>query len=94
MEYNLKPLHDRVLVKIDKEENKTPAGIYLPNQEERPQTGKVLAVGSGKVTPEGKVLPIQIKVGDTVFFGKYTGAEADTNHMIFREEEILGIIEI
>lgn len=87
----IKPLHDRILVKIDKEQ-KSPSGIYLAN-EEKPQTGEVVSIGSGRLTPDGRTIPLQVKVGDTVFFGKYSGTDAGTNHLIFREEEILGVIE-
>lgn len=89
------PLHDRVLVeRIEVGDDKTEGGIIIPDAaKEKAQTGKVIAVGPGKVTTEGKVVPPQVKTGDVVFFGKYSGTEAGGDLLVIREEEILGVIE-
>ena len=93
----IRPLQDRVIVKRLEEEEKTKGGIIIPDTaKEKPQEGKVTAVGKGKVTEEGKVIPMDVKVGDKILFGKYSGAEikiAGEEHLIMREEDILGIIE-
>lgn len=91
----LRPLSDRLLVqRIELEESKTASGIIIPDAaREKAQTGKVLAVGPGRTTPEGKLMPMQIKKGDTIFFGKYAGTEAGDNLLIIREDEVLGILE-
>lgn len=89
----IRPLYDRVLVQRLEDDNKTPGGLYIPeNAKEKAQTGKVLAVGSGRLVGE-KTVPLQVKVGDTIFFGKYSGTDAGRDHLIIREEEILGIVE-
>ena len=91
---NIRPLYDKVLIKRIEDETKTPGGIIIPEAaKEKAQTGKVVAVGKGKVTEDGKTIPMQVKKGDIVFFGKYSGTEAGDEHVILREEEILGIIE-
>jgi len=93
----IRPLQDRVIVKRLEEEEKTKGGIIIPDTaKEKPQEGKVIAVGKGKVTEDGKVIPMDVKVGDKILFGKYSGAEikiAGEEHLIMREEDILGIIE-
>jgi len=90
----IRPLYDRVLIQRLEDDNKTPGGLYIPeNAKEKAQTGKVVSVGSGRLTPDGRAIPMQVKVGDTVFFGKYSGTDAGTNHLIIREEEILGVVE-
>jgi chaperonin GroES len=93
----IRPLQDRVIVKRLEEEGKTKGGIIIPDTaKEKPQEGKVIAVGKGKVTEEGKVIPLDVKVGDRILFGKYSGAEVKIEgeeHLIMREEDILGIIE-
>lgn len=91
----LRPLQDRVLVqRIEEVAEKTTGGIFIPDTaKEKAQIGKVLAVGTGRVTSEGKVIPLQVKKGDTVFFGKYSGTDAGDNALILREDEILGIVE-
>lgn len=93
----IRPLQDRVIVKRLEEEEKTKGGIIIPDTaKEKPQEGKVTAVGKGKVTEDGKVIPMDVKVGDKILFGKYSGAEikiAGEEHLIMREEDILGIIE-
>jgi chaperonin GroES len=93
----IRPLQDRVIVKRLEEEEKTKGGIIIPDTaKEKPQEGKVIAVGKGKVTEEGKVIPLDVKVGDKILFGKYSGSEIKIEgeeHLIMREEDILGIIE-
>ncbi len=90
----IRPLLDRVLVKRIPHEEKTAAGIIIPDvAKEKGQTGKVLAIGTGRVLNDGKTMPMQVKVGDVVFFGKYAGTEASSELVIIREEEILGIVE-
>jgi chaperonin GroES len=93
----IRPLQDRVIVKRLEEEEKTKGGIIIPDTaKEKPQEGKVIAVGKGKVTEDGKVIPLDVKVGDKILFGKYSGTEIKIDgeeHLIMREEDILGIIE-
>ncbi len=93
----IRPLQDRVIVRRLEEEEKTKGGIIIPDSaKEKPQEGKVLAVGKGKMTEEGKVIPLDVKVGDRVLFAKYSGTEVKIEgeeHLIMREEDILGIIE-
>lgn len=89
-----RPLGDRVLIARIEEEEKTAGGIYIPDAaKEKAQTGKVLAVGTGRVDAHGKVTPLHVAVGDLVYFGKYSGTEAGKDCLIVREDEILGIIE-
>ena len=94
----IRPLQDRVLVKrIEDEVEKTKGGIIIPDTaKEKPQQGKIIAVGKGKVNDDGKVTPLDVKVGDTILFGKYSGSEIKLNgdeHLIMREEDILGVLE-
>jgi chaperonin GroES len=93
----IRPLQDRVIVKRLEEEEKTKGGIIIPDTaKEKPQEGKVIAVGKGKVTEEGKVIPLDVKAGDRILFGKYSGTEIKIEgeeHLIMREEDILGVIE-
>lgn len=90
----IRPLYDRVLVRRVEEEDTTPGGIIIPDAaKEKAQTGKVIAVGKGRITQEGAVVPMQVKEGDHIFFGKYSGTEAGHDHLIIREDEILGVIE-
>jgi len=93
----IRPLQDRVIVRRLEEEEKTKGGIIIPDTaKEKPQEGKVIAVGKGKITEEGKVIPLDVKVGDKILFGKYSGTEIKVEgeeHLIMREEDILGIIE-
>lgn len=90
----IRPLYDRVLVQRIEAENKTPGGIIIPDAaKEKAQTGKVVAVGNGRITAKGELAPLQVKTGDHIFFGKYSGTEAGSDHLIIREEEILGVIE-
>jgi chaperonin GroES len=84
-------------VKRLEEEEKTKGGIIIPDTaKEKPQEGKVIAVGKGKVTEDGKLIPLDVKVGDKILFGKYSGTEIKVGgeeHLIMREEDILGVIE-
>jgi chaperonin GroES len=93
----IKPLRDRVIVRRLGEEEKTKGGIIIPDTaKEKPQEGEVVAVGSGKVLEDGKVAPLEIKKGDKVLFGKYSGTEVKVEGeelLMMREEDILGIIE-
>ena len=93
----IRPLQDRVIVKRLEEEEKTKGGIIIPDTaKEKPQEGKVIAVGKGKVTEDGKLIPLDVKAGDRILFGKYSGTEVKIEgeeHLILREEDILGVIE-
>jgi chaperonin GroES len=90
----IRPLQDRVLVKRLEHEEKSEGGLYIPDvAKEKAQTGKVVAVGKGKVLNDGTVLTMSVKVGDVVFLPKYAGTEANKDHIIIREDEILGIVE-
>jgi chaperonin GroES len=92
-----RPLHDRLLVKRMEEEEERRGGIIIPDTaKEKPQQGKVMAVGTGKVTEEGKKLPLEVKAGDRILFGKYSGSEVkidDEEYLILREEDVLGILD-
>jgi len=93
----VKPLGDRVLVKrLEETEEKTSGGIYIPDTaKEKPQRGKVFAVGPGRLTEDGKRLPMDVKEGDEVLFGKYSGSDVKIDgdeYMIIKEDEIYGII--
>jgi len=94
----IRPLQDRVLVKrLGDELEKTKGGIIIPDTaKEKPQQGKVIAAGKGKVNDDGKVTPLDVKVGDTILFGKYSGSEIKIDgeeHLIMREDDILGVVE-
>ena len=93
----IRPLADRIVVKRTKEEEKTKGGIIIPDTaKEKPIEGVVLAVGSGKALKDGKVRPLDVKEGDRVLFGKYSGTEVKLDgedHLILREDDILGVIE-
>ncbi len=94
MNDKIRPLGDRVWVERLEHTEKTAGGLIIPDSaKEKGQTGKVLAVGPGKSNSEGKVIPMQVRVGDTVFFGKYAGTETGDKHIMIREDEILGIVE-
>lgn len=92
----IRPLHDRVLVKRVEEEVRR-GGIIIPDTaKEKPQEGKVVAVGDGRVLENGKRVPLDVKAGDRVLFGKYSGSEVkieDEDYLILKEEEILGVLE-
>ena len=93
----IRPLQDRVIVRRLEEEETTKGGIIIPDTaKEKPQEGKVIAVGKGKFTEDGKLIPLDVKVGDKILFGKYSGTEIKIEGeelLIMREEDILGIIE-
>jgi len=93
----IRPLHDRLIVKRVAEETKTKGGIIIPDSaKEKPLEGHVLAVGKGKLLEDGKVRPVEVKAGDTILFSKYAGTEIKIDgedHLILREEDVLGIIE-
>jgi len=94
---NIRPLHDRILVRRLEEEEKTKGGIIIPDSaKEKPMEGEVISVGNGKKTEEGKLVALDVKAGDRVLFSKYAGTEVkieDVEHLIMREDDILGIIE-
>jgi chaperonin GroES len=93
----IRPLGDRLLVKRIKEEEKTKGGIIIPDTaKEKPQEGKVVAVGKGKMTEAGKLVAPAVKAGDTVLFGKYSGSEVTLDgeeHLIMREDDVMGVVE-
>ena len=93
---NVRPLRDRVVVKRLEEQEQKVGGIIIPDTaKEKPQQGKVVAVGSGRVNDEGKVIPLDVKAGDTVLFGKYSGTEIKIDgqeYLILREDEVLAVI--
>ena len=93
----IRPLHDRILVKRIEEEEVRRSGIIIPDTaKEKPQEGKVVAVGSGKLLENGQRVAVDVKAGDRVLFGKYSGSEVkieDEDYLILKEEEILGILE-
>ncbi|MFT3724753.1 MAG: co-chaperone GroES [Hyphomonadaceae bacterium] len=94
---SFRPLHDRVLVKRVKEEEKTKGGIIIPDTvKEKPQEGKIVAVGSGVRGEDGKVTPLDVKAGDRILFGKWSGTEVTLDGeelIIMKESDILGIVE-
>ena len=95
---NIRPLHDRVVVKrIEDETEKTAAGLFIPDSaKEKPQQGEVVAVGNGKKTDDGKVIPCDLKAGDRILFGKYSGSDIKLDgeeYMIMREDEVLGVLD-
>jgi chaperonin GroES len=93
----VRPLHDRVIVERIEEGEQKVGGIIIPDTaKEKPQQGKIIAAGKGKLEKDGKVTPLDVKAGDTILFGKYAGQEikVDGNeYLIMREEEVLGVIE-
>ncbi len=93
----IRPLHDRVIVKRIEEEEKTKGGIIIPDTaKEKPIEGKVVAVGAGKLMDNGKTLPLEVKKGDRILFGKYAGTDIkieDEEHLIMREEDIIAVVE-
>ena len=93
----LRPLQDRILVKRVEEEEKTKGGIIIPDTaKEKPAEGKVTAVGNGKLGDDGKRVPLEIKKGDRILFGKYSGTEVNVEgeeYLIMREDDVLGVIE-
>jgi chaperonin GroES len=93
----VRPLHDRILLKRIEEKETVKGGIIIPDTaKEKPQEAEVIAVGSGKRTDDGKVIPLDVKAGDRILFGKYSGTEIKVNDeelLIIREDEVLGVIE-
>jgi chaperonin GroES len=93
----LRPLHDRIIVQRLAEDEKTAGGIFIPDSaKEKPQRGKVLAVGKGKVGEDGKIRTLELKAGDVVLFGKYSGTEVkidNEDRLIMREDDVLAVVE-
>jgi chaperonin GroES len=93
---NIRPLHDRLVVKREAEERKSPGGIVIPDTAtEKPVFGKVIAVGNGKILESGEVRPLDLKVGDKILFGKYSGTEVKVNGeelVVMREEDVMGVV--
>ena len=94
---NVRPLHDRIIIqRLDEGEQKV-GGIIIPDSaKEKPQQGKVIAAGNGKSNHDGKLVPLEVKAGDTILFGKYSGQEIKLDgdeYIIMREDEVLGVIE-
>lgn len=93
----VRPLHDRILIKRIEEKETVKGGIIIPDSaKEKPQEGEVVAAGNGKKTEEGKIIPLDVKKGDRILFGKYGGTEIKIEgeeYLILREDEVLGIIE-
>ena len=91
----MRPLHDRILVRRMAEEEKTAGGIIIPDTaKEKPQRGEVVAAGKGRITEDGKTLPLEVKVGDKVLFSKYSGTELKLDgaeYLMIREEDVLGV---
>ena len=94
---NLRPLHDRIVVKRMEEERTSPGGIVIPDSAtEKPSKGEVMAVGNGKVSENGDLRPVDVKVGDTVLFGKYSGTEVKVDGddlLVMREDDVMAVIE-
>jgi chaperonin GroES len=97
MDMKFKPLRDRVFVRYSSEEEKTSGGLFIPDTaKEKPQKGTVMAVGPGRITDDGKLQPVEVKVGDMILFEKYSGSKIridEEEFLIIREEDILGLIE-
>ena len=98
MATRIRPLADRLIVKrVEDQEQKSAGGIIIPDTaKEKPQEGKVVAVGRGKLSEDGKVIPLDVKAGDRILFGKYSGSEIKIDgeeHLILREEDVLGVVE-
>ncbi|ACD96635.1 MULTISPECIES: co-chaperone GroES [Trichlorobacter] len=93
----LRPLHDRIIVKRLEGEEKTAGGLFIPDTaKEKPQKGEVIAVGNGKKNDEGKCAPLDVKVGDSILFGKYAGTEVKVDgdeFLMMREDDVLAVIE-
>ena len=95
---NVRPLRDRILVeRNEQEQEQKVGGIIIPDTaKEKPQQGKVIAAGNGRINDEGKVIPLDVKAGDTILFGKYAGSEIKIDgkeYLILKEDEVLGIVE-
>jgi len=96
-ELGVRPLHDRILVRRTAEDEKTAGGLFIPDSaKEKPQRGEIVAAGKGRITEDGKILPLEVKVGDKVLFSKYAGTEIKfdgTEFLMMREEDVLGIVQ-
>ena len=94
---NIKPLYDRLLVERLEAETKTAGGIIIPDTaSEKPQQGKVVAVGKGKISGKGDLIPLTVKPGDKILFAKWSGSEIEVdgvNHLVMKEDEVLAVIE-
>jgi chaperonin GroES len=94
---NIRPLYDRIVVKRIEEEETTRSGIIIPDSaKEKPQKGEVVAVGKGKRLEDGKIIPLDVQVGDKILFGKYSGSDikiSGDEYLIMREDEVLGVLE-
>jgi len=94
---NFRPLHDRILIKRIEEKETAKGGIIIPDTaKEKPQEGEVVAVGNGKKNEDGKIVPLDVKAGDRILFGKYSGTEIkidNEDYLILKEEEVLGVVE-
>ena len=94
---NLRPLHDRIIVQRLSEDEKTAGGIIIPDSaKEKPQKGKVVSVGKGKLMEDGSIRPLDLKAGDTILFGKYAGTEVklgNDERLIMREDDVLAVVE-
>jgi chaperonin GroES len=94
----IRPLHDRVVVRRLEEERKTASGIVIPDTAaEKPDQGEVIAIGNGKILEDGKTRPLDVKVGDRVLFGKYSGQTVKVKgeeFLVMREEDIMGVIDL
>ena len=94
---NVRPLHDRVIIERIEEGEQKVGGIIIPDSaKEKPQQGKIIAAGKGRIEKDGRVTPLDVKAGDTILFGKYAGQEIKidgSDYLIMREEEVLGVIE-
>lgn len=94
---NIRPLYDRIVVKRNEEKENKIGGLFIPDSaKEKPQEATVVAVGKGKRLEDGTVVPLDVKVGDTILFGKYSGSDIKIDgqeYMIMREDEVLGIVE-
>jgi chaperonin GroES len=93
----IRPLHDRIIVKRLEEEKKTASGIVIPDTAaEKPDQGEVVAIGTGKTTEDGKVLPLSVKVGDRILFGKYSGQTVKVEGeelLVMKEEDVMGVLD-
>ena len=95
-EIGVRPLHDRILVRRMTEDEKTAGGLFIPDTaKEKPQRGEVVATGKGRVLEDGKTMPLEVKIGEKVLFGKYAGTElklGGEEYLMIREEDVLGIV--
>ena len=94
MNHKIRPLYDRLYVQRLESNDRTEGGLYIPEgAKEKGQMGKVLSIGAGKLDQTGNIIPLRVKAGDVVFFGKYAGTDVDDKHIVLREDDVLGIIE-